>query len=81
VPLNQDIHDYFKREVLPHVSDAWIDENKCDEKDGQVGIVGYEINFNRYFYQYQPPRKLEAIDAELRAVEAEIAALLNEVTA
>ena len=81
VPLNQDIHDYFKREVLPHVPDAWIDQNKCDEKDGQIGIVGYEINFNRYFYQYQPPRKLEAIDAELKAVEAEIAALLNEVTA
>lgn len=81
VPLNQDIHDYFKREVLPHVPDAWIDENKCDEKDGKVGIVGYEINFNRYFYQYQPPRKLEAIDAELKAVEAEIAALLSEVTA
>ena len=81
VPLDQDIHDYFKREVLPHATDAWIDENKCDEKDGQVGIVGYEINFNRYFYQYQPPRKLEAIDAELKAVEAEIAELLKEVTA
>lgn len=81
VPLNQDIKDYFKREVLPHVPDAWIDENKRDEKDGQIGIVGYEINFNRYFYQYQPPRRLESIDAELKAVEAEIAALLNEVTA
>ena len=80
VPLDQDINDYFKREVLPHVSDAWIDESKRDEKDGQIGIVGYEINFNRYFYQYQPPRKLEDIDADLKAVEAEIAALLNEVT-
>lgn len=81
VPLNQDINDYFKREVLPHVPDAWIDESKRDEKDGQAGIVGYEINFNRYFYQYQPPRKLADIDADLKAVEAEIAALLNEVTA
>lgn len=81
VPLNQDIKDYFKREVLPHVPDAWINENKRDEKDGQIGIVGYEINFNRYFYQYQPPRQLEAIDAELKAVETEIATLLNEVTA
>ncbi|MFA6013980.1 MAG: hypothetical protein WC742_02860 [Gallionellaceae bacterium] len=81
VPLKQDINDYFKREVLPHVPDAWIDESKRDEKDGQIGIVGYEINFNRYFYQYQPPRKLADIDADLKIVEAEIAALLSEVTA
>lgn len=80
VPLGQDIRDYFAREVLPHVPDAWIDESKKDPKDGQVGIVGYEINFNRYFYQYQPPRPLSVIDAELKAVEAEIAALLAEVT-
>jgi type I restriction enzyme M protein len=80
VPLDQDIHDYFQREVLPHVPDAWIDTGKIDEKDGHVGIVGYEINFNRYFYVYQPPRPLAEIDAELKAVEAEIAALLGEVT-
>ena len=81
VPLNQCIDDYFAREVLPHMPDAWIDTSKCDDKDGLVGIVGYEINFNRYFYVYQPPRALAEIDAELKAVEAEIAALLGEVTA
>lgn len=81
VPLNQEIRAYFQREVLPHVADAWIDESKRDEKDGQIGIVGYEINFNRYFYQYVPPRKLADIDADLKTVEAEIAALVNEVTA
>ena len=81
VPLNQSIDDYFAREVLPHVPDAWIDTGKTDAKDGQVGIVGYEINFNRYFYIYQPPRALAEIDADLKAVEAEIAALLGEVTA
>ncbi|HFQ9019327.1 TPA: N-6 DNA methylase [Pseudomonas aeruginosa] len=81
VPLNQSIQDYFEREVLPHVPDAWIDTGKTDAKDGQVGIVGYEINFNRYFYVYQPPRPLAEIDADLKAVEAEIAALLGEVTA
>lgn len=81
VPLNQSIDDYFEREVLPHVPDAWIDTGKTDAKDGQVGIVGYEINFNRYFYVYQPPRPLAEIDADLTAVEAEIAALLGEVTA
>ena len=80
MPLKQDIRDYFAREVLPHVRDAWIDEGKTDAKDGQVGIVGYEINFNRYFYTYVPPRPLAAIDADLKAVEAEIAALLGEVT-
>ena len=81
VPLNQSIEAYFEREVLPHVPDAWIDTGKTDAKDGQVGIVGYEINFNRYFYVYQPPRPLAEIDTDLKAVEAEIAALLGEVTA
>lgn len=81
VPLNQSVDDYFEREVLPHVPDAWIDTGKRDEKDGQIGIVGYEINFNRYFYVYQPPRPLAQIDADLKAVEAEISALLGEVTA
>lgn len=81
VPLNQPIDDYFAREVLPHVPDAWIDTSKTDAKDGLIGIVGYEINFNRYFYVYQPPRALAEIDADLKAVEAEIAALLGEVTA
>lgn len=81
VPLSQSIEAYFAREVLPHLPDAWIDIGKTDAKDGQVGIVGYEINFNRYFYVYQPPRPLAEIDANLKAVEAQIAALLGEVTA
>ena len=59
--------------------DAWIDEGKVDNKDGEVGIVGYEIPFNRYFYVYQPPRALEAIDADLDAVSADIMTLLQEV--
>lgn len=79
VPFGEDIHAYFKREVLPHVPDAWIDTGKCDDKDSKVDIVGYEINFNRYFYQYTPPRSLHDIDADLKASEARIAAMLNEV--
>ncbi|HEH9414445.1 TPA: SAM-dependent DNA methyltransferase [Aeromonas salmonicida] len=79
VPLGEDIHDYLKREVLPHVPDAWIDEGKTDPLDGQAGIVGYEILFNRHFYQYQPPRELAAIDADLDAVSREIMQLLAEV--
>lgn len=70
---------YFIKEVLPHVGDAWIDESKRDDKDGEIGIVGYEIPFNRHFYQYQPPRDLAQIDADLDAVSAEIMALLQEV--
>lgn len=79
VPLDQDWQDYVAREVLPFVSDAWVDENHTDAQDGGVGRVGYEINFNRYFYKYVPPRPLEEIDAELKALEAEIAGLLKEV--
>ena len=70
---------YFKKEVLPHVPDAWIDASKRDDKDGEIGIVGYEIPFNRHFYQYQPPRDLVEIDADLDAVSAEIMKLLQEV--
>ncbi len=70
---------YFIKEVQPHVPDAWIDAGKCDAKDGEIGIVGYEIPFNRHFYQYQPPRDLVEIDADLDAVSAEIMALLREV--
>jgi type I restriction enzyme M protein len=81
VPLAESVDDYVAREVTPHVPDAWIDESKRDTQDGAVGIVGYEINFNRYFYKYQPPRPLEEIDAELKQVEREIMALLGEVTA
>lgn len=79
VPLGEDINDYLKREVLPHVPDAWIDTSKTDPLDGQIGIVGYEIPFNRHFYQYQPPRELAAIDADLDAVTKEIMQLLAEV--
>ncbi|EGQ8673070.1 SAM-dependent DNA methyltransferase [Vibrio cholerae] len=79
VPLTETVEDYFAREVLPHVPDAWIDESKTDPKDGEVGIVGYEIPFNRHFYVYEPPRKLEEIDADLDAVSAEIMQLLQEV--
>ncbi|MAC46772.1 MAG: restriction endonuclease subunit M [Oceanospirillum sp.] len=79
VPLTESIEDYFAREVQPHVPDAWIDDSKRDEQDGEVGIVGYEIPFNRHFYVYEPPRSLEEIDADLDAVSAEIMQLLQEV--
>lgn len=73
VPLKENIHEYLKREVLPHVADAWIDPSKTK--------IGYEIPLNRHFYVYEPPRALGVIESDLKALEAEIVALLKEVTA
>ncbi|MFF9320118.1 N-6 DNA methylase [Streptomyces sp. NPDC014735] len=72
VPLGEDVEEYLKREVHPHAPDAWIDHTKTK--------VGYEIPFTRHFYVYEPPRPLAEIDAELKSLEAEIQALLGEVT-
>ncbi len=80
-PVNETNEAYFAKEVQPHVPDAWIDGSKRDEKDQEIGIVGYEIPFNRHFYIYQPPRALEEIDAELDRVSGEIMDLLREVHA
>jgi type I restriction enzyme M protein len=80
VPLGEDIQAFFEREVKPHVPDAWIDTDRRDKKDGRVGTIGYEINFNRYFYRYVPPRPLEEIEAEIRQVEAEIMKMLSGIT-
>ena len=74
------VRAFFEREVRPHVPDAWIDTGKRDPKDGRVGLVGYEINFNRYFYRYTPPRPLEEIEADIRAIETDIMRMLAEVT-
>jgi type I restriction enzyme M protein len=72
VPLKENIHAYFDREVRPHVSDAWIDESKTK--------TGFDIPFNRHFYKYVPPRSLEEIKAEIKMIEQEILGLLAEVT-
>jgi len=80
VPLKEHIVDYFLREVRPYVADAWIAREAVDEPDGGIGKVGYEINFNREFFRYQPPRSLKVIDKELAAVEKRILELLKEVT-
>ena len=78
-PVNELNEAYFAKEVLPHVPDAWIDAGKKDDKDLEIGIVGYEIPFNRHFYVYQPPRDLVEIDADLDKVSGEIMDLLKEV--
>ena len=80
VPLSERVETFFEREVKPHVPHAWIDTAKRDEKDGQIGIVGYEINFNRYFYKYTPPRPLEVIEKDIRAIEKDIMRMLADMT-
>ena len=72
VPLKESIQAYFEREVLPHVPDAWIDESKTK--------IGYEIPLNRHFYQYEPPRPLDVIEADIKILEREIIELLADVT-
>ena len=72
IPLKENIDNYFEREVRPHLSDAWMDRTKDK--------VGYEINFNRHFYKYTPPRPLDQIDSDLKRAEEEIVRLLHEVT-
>ena len=76
MPLSEDVESYFEREVKPHVPDAWIDTKRRDPQDDEVGLVGYEINFNLYFYEYRPPRPLEEIEADIQRVEKEIVVTL-----
>ena len=73
VPLKEDIEEYFQREVLPHVPDAWIDHSKTK--------IGYEINFTKYFYQYKPLRSLAEIRADILALEAETDGMIKAVIA
>jgi len=81
VPLGESVYDYFEREVRPHVPDAWIDTSKIDEQDGEVGIVGFEIPFNRHFYVFQPPRPLDEIDRDLKACTDRIKQMIEELSA
>lgn len=79
VPYDQDIYEYFDKEVKPYVPDAWIDETFRDHKDGKIGKVGYEIPLTRYFYKYTPPRPLEAIEGNIEKVENELLELLQQL--
>jgi len=82
VPLNRDPYEYFENEVKPYVDNAWINESKKyhDEIDGKLGVVGYEINFAKHFYQYEPPQSLEKINEQISNVENDILKMLQEVT-
>ena len=74
------VRAFFQREVETPVPDAWIDTARRDHKDGLVGHVGYEINFNRYFYRYVPPRPLEEIEADIQAIEKDILEMLKDMS-
>ena len=71
VPLKVNVEEYFKREVLPHLPDAWIDHNKTK--------IGYEINFSKYFYKYKPLRSLEEIRKDILALEEETVGMIKKV--
>jgi type I restriction enzyme M protein len=79
VPLEENWREFVEREVQPYFPNAWVDERFTDPRDGKVGRVGYEINFNRYFYKFENPRSLDTINLEMRALEAEIAKLIKEM--
>ena len=71
VPLKETVGDYFQREVIPHVPDAWVDTEKT--------VKGYEISFTKYFYRYEPLRELDAIAADLLKLEGETEGLLHRI--
>jgi len=71
VPLEQDIDDYFEREVKPHLPNSWMDRNKDK--------VGYEINFTKYFYKYKPLRSLEEISSDLLKLDEDIGGSMKQV--
>ena len=73
------IEAYMEKEVWPHVPDAWVNESMKDMRTGEVGKVGYEINFNRYFYIYTPPRPLEVIESEILDLQKEINDLMGKL--
>lgn len=81
VPIGTDPRVYFAEEVEPYLENAWINESSkyCDEKDGNLGVVGYEIGFDQYFYYYDPPRPPGDINEELREIENEITEILETI--
>lgn len=74
VPLGRDVQEYFEEEIQPYLPECWInkDSRYYDDQDGELGQVGYEINFDRYFFDYEPPRSIDEIDRELRELDEKI---------
>ncbi len=81
VPLGEDPQEYFEQQIKPYVENAWINDSSkyYDEQDGELGVVGYEINFEKFFYNYDPPRSLKEINSDIDQLEGEIVDLIQEV--
>ena len=81
IALDMEINAYMEKEVWPHVPDAWVNVTKAgrDKTTNEVGKIGYEINFNRYFYVYTPPRPLEEIEGEILGLQNEINRLMGDL--
>ena len=79
VPWGVDVNEYFKKEVQPYASDAWIDEDACDEKDGKVGIVGYEIPFPYYFYEIMSVQTPELIKKDIKKMGTDLLSSLDKL--
>ncbi len=71
VPLKDNIHSYFKREVQPHVPEAWINLDATK--------IGYEISFNKYFYKHTPLRSIEDVTADILALEQQSDGLIADI--
>ncbi len=80
IPLDQNIQEYFNKEVKPYVTDAWINESKKDHKDKKIGKVGYEIPVTRFFYKYNTPRSLKDIEIDIQKTEQELVDLLKQMS-
>ncbi len=81
VPLGTDPNDYFEEEVAPYLENSWINESSKyhDDQDGEIGVVGYEINFDRYFYEYEEPRNLDEVNSDIRNLQGEISEIMGEL--
>ena len=79
IPVGEDIDAYVAREVLPFVQDAFVDSAVVDAQDNGIGIVGYEVNFNKYFYKYVPPRDPDVIATELISLEEKTSQMMKEL--
>ena len=79
IPLGDVLDEYMNREILPFIPDAVVDETVRDERDGQIGIVGYDVNFNRYFFKYPKQKDPEEIANLIRKIEKEKEILLKEL--
>ncbi|WP_306061335.1 type I restriction-modification system subunit M [Natronococcus wangiae] len=81
IPLGTNPQEYFEKEVSPYLENAWVNESGKyhDEKDGKLGVVGYEINFDRHFFEYEEPRSIDAIDKEIQNLENEMSELIQNI--